>query len=294
MSQFRSKSTVEAFEWSGHNNVELGDWAYISGAVKYLHGVVDAKVKIKGIDGDMYVEPGDYVVFDPKVGAYPLSAEEFVSKYGPLDGETASDPDWLAPILSRLGVEQDAALAREVGVSAFRVRKERLRKGISRTFKGPNKPSARPLRPWAVRIQDRLGNLPDATLAREVGVSRELVRKLRSRLAIPAKKALQRHIGSLTAEQLQWFETETNVEIAKRLDVDGAVVAKIRKEKNIPRKKNIRVHKLDPFKHLIGTRPDAQITALAGCAPSSMTQYRRSHPELPASPWTAKAPRKRK
>lgn len=212
-----------------------------------------------------------------------------------------AEPSWVAGIQHRIGKETDASLGREIGIDPQQVRAARLRQGIPREYSraGPNikSPPRREFPKWSDPIRERVGVETDAALAREADVSRELVRRLRSKMNIPAvdgpegagRKPLVR---TLTDEQKSWFITETDIEIGRRLGIGYQTVARARealglKKVKPPRKK---AHTLDAYFHLFGTMTDVAVAKEAGCHPSLTQSYRRKYPELPDSPRKKKNP----
>lgn len=203
----------------------------------------------------------------------------------------------LDPFMAGLGKESDVAIARKSGVSVATVRKYREKLGIqpfrkalpegagrsTAYIKSPPRPNSEP--EWRAAIRDRLGVVPDVDLAREVSRTREAVRSYRASLGIPAPPRVGKFLP-FPEEARPWFGVLPDMEIARRCMCSTGTVVRWRTRYNLP-DSPIQRHKksvLDDYVHLFGVVSDSEIARRAGCTSVNVIVYRRTRPELPASP----------
>lgn len=203
----------------------------------------------------------------------------------------------LDPFMDRFGKESDVAIARKSGVAVATVRKHREKLGIqpfrkallegagrgTTYIKSPPRPNSEP--EWRSTIRDRLGVVPDVDLAREVSLTREAVRIYRASLGIPAPPR-KVNLTPLPEEARPWFGVLSDAEIARRCGCSTKTVNNWRTRYNLPDSPIWRSlgSVLDDYVHLFGVVPDMEIARRAGCTGGNVIVYRRSRPNLPASP----------
>lgn len=203
----------------------------------------------------------------------------------------------LDPFMAGLGKEPDVAIALKSGVSVATVRKYREKLGIqpfrkalpegagrsTAYIKSPPRPNSEP--EWRAAIRDRLGVVPDVDLAREVSLTREAVRIYRASLGIPAPPRKVK-LTPLPEEARPWFGVLSDAEIARRCGCSTGTVNNWRTRYNLPDSPIWRSTRsvLDDYVHLFGVVTDTEIAKRAGCTGANVVAYRRSRPDLPASP----------
>ncbi len=140
---------------------------------------------------------------------------------------------------------------------------------------------------------DKVGILPDEEVARLAGVSSSNVRQYRSRRRIPAPSTHRK------ARQVPMFERSpelvpTPAPAPEPVPAPGTEPAP--EPKPLPAipegwrpMKIVRVSRMDPFLHLIGVVPDAEVAELAGVTAENVRAYRKRR-GIPARWRSAEAP----
>lgn len=228
-------------------------------------------------------------------------AEELLTLWGtPAKVDTESVPRLamaekkLAPYRGLLGVRPDVEVACLAGLSTPTVAKWRRVYGIPMMFRlhplsacNPSPPPrAERLSPWQRQIKARLGVIPDAVLAREVGRSGSLVQQFRVKQGIPpapreAGRQCGRQLTPLPEEVRAWFGKLPDRQIAQQAGVSPSVVVRWRQKHSLPPSVGSKPSRLDAFLPLFGTVSDSEIARRAGVTPGNVAAYRRRHPELP-------------
>jgi hypothetical protein len=98
--------------------------------------------------------------------------------------QPAPGDKWTPAVIARMGVDQDTAIARDLGCSISAVSQERNKRGIARAPAAALQPRA-----WT-RIEDKLlGTMSDVELAAELNISKASVERRRVELGVAAHGA---------------------------------------------------------------------------------------------------------
>ena len=114
----------------------------------------------------------------PIIMAKPKSMET------PIVGKRRSQSRWTPEIVARLGIEPDAIIGAELGLSAGTVSAYRARHQIKA------KASIRKKIRWDLVIKN-LGKVSDSVLAKKLGVSKQTIANKRASLGIPSCRSNQ-------------------------------------------------------------------------------------------------------
>lgn len=82
MAKFRKKPVViEAFQWTGNNPFELGEWHFDVGRTERFHINEDNTISIPTLEGVMTASPGDFIIQGVNGEFYPCKPDIFEKTY---------------------------------------------------------------------------------------------------------------------------------------------------------------------------------------------------------------------
>lgn len=178
-------------------------------------------------------------------------------------------------LIRQLGKMTDAALADEYQISIWRVRSERLRRGISRAQS----------RNWTSRQIALLGKMSDSEAARRAGCTTTAAFVKRTSLGIaPYGKSLEETRFQWKASHLKKLGTVSDATLAKELGISASVVASKRYASGISSgiwEAKIRKPWTKAEISLLGKKPDTVVAQLTGRGRRHVRSKRESL-EIPA------------
>lgn len=123
----------------------------------------------------------------------------------------------------------------------------------------------------------QLGKVPDQDIADKAGVSRAVTVAYRKKLGIPAYDG-HRHRGKEAAAPASAEEPKAAPKVerskAPKAEPKTEPVVKVEEKPSTDSSFRGRKSALDKFLHMLGTRPDAEIAALANVTPENVRTYR--------------------
>lgn len=173
---------------------------------------------------------------------------------------------WTQDVISRLGIQSDASIARELDLFQATVSNKRNALGIA--------PLA--AKPWITEaLISMLGTAPDDAIAKEFNVSATSVRRLRRTREIPSfteKKALE--VESVwEASSLALLGKMSDVRIAESLGITIFAVFKKRNDLGI---KTCQEQLDEAVIPLLGTMPDKHVAEMFGLSPIALNFKRKA------------------
>lgn len=150
--------------------------------------------------------------------------------------------DWTEEIVARLGLEPDARIAEEIGVSRETIRQQRKKRGIPKFVTSKTLPAG---------VIELLGTVPDTQLAAEYSVpcSRVAAERRKRGLQVPTPDTKAQGL----LRDIEWGHL-TDSEVAEKFGLSSITVTRYRKANAIPsaRKRGRRIVRRqmpDTFEH---------------------------------------------
>lgn len=143
---------------------------------------------------------------------------------------------WTDEMLALLGTESDTALGDRWAMSRMTVARKRQSLEIAPYDLKQAGFNGETLFRWSPESLALIGEEPDATVAKKLGINRRAVYKMRTSLALaPAKRAPRSHV--LPPDALPLLGEVRDSELAHRFGIPDDLVYRERKRRNIPKLK---------------------------------------------------------